>query len=219
MAKHYRQNTVYRPGEALAPGASNLVLWDGRKPLIESAWTSLEGDRVEVVFARENGRWKIDWEAFVRYSTEPWHLFASEVAGARGEFRVWAKIQTTRSGGAGEEVLSLRFYPPLEDSLERNRSKSPPVLVPLRSRNGRRIVEIVADDERDRQVGDRRLFLEDPMNLHRMRVELEWREGANGRNYLHLNEVHAGHWLGSRFVQEFDETGPPPDESSGETEG
>lgn len=208
MAVHYRQNTIFRPEGGVAMGSSNLVLWDGGKPVIETSWMTEQGERIEAVFARENQEWKLDWEAFVRFSSQPWHLFVSGVGGNEGEFRVWLKVQrnsTTMSGD--EQILSLRFYPPVADARERNRAKSEAVLVPLDSRNGRRILEIMEEAEQESEVGDRRLCLDDPANHYRVRVVLEWREGANDRRYLHLKDVLAGHWLGDRFEQEFKDDG------------
>ena len=214
MTTHYRQNTAFRPGGALAPARKHLILRENARA-IETSWNSEGSDRVEVVFVREARQWKIDWEAFVRYSTIPWHLFVSEVGGSEGTFRVYLRIKESSVSEEGEEVLSLRFYPPLQDQRLRSRGSSPAVLVPARSESGLRIQEISQLKERKLAVGDRRIYRDDPKGLHRVRVALEWRAGTDGKRYMHLTEVLAGNWLGEWYEEDFAEASREPEVARG----
>ncbi|NIP97993.1 MAG: hypothetical protein GWO24_33025, partial [Akkermansiaceae bacterium] len=46
---------------------------------------------LETVFVRQRGRWVVDWEAFVRYSTESWERFVKQAGDTGGIFRVYMR--------------------------------------------------------------------------------------------------------------------------------
>jgi hypothetical protein len=202
MASFYNQNTTFRPKAPLFADKTNLVLRNEMRA-IESVWRNEAGETKEIVFIREEGKWKVDWEFFVRYSSSPWHLFLSEVGPSEGVFRAYFRVKESVYSDDGNQVFNLRFYPATNETLVRNRASSPAVIVPFESESGSRIRKVVGFKDRKPLAGERNLFMADPANLHRVRVALEWREGADGERYLHLNEVLAGNWLGEGFEESF----------------
>jgi hypothetical protein len=202
MASFYNQNTAFRPETPLFVSKTNLVLRNEMRA-IESVWRNETGETKEIVFVREEGKWKVDWEFFVRYSSSPWHLFLSETGPSEGVFRVYLRVRKSVYSDNGDQVMNLRFYPATAENLSRNRASSPAVLVPFESESGRRIRKVVEFKDRKPLAGERNLFMADPENLHRVRVALEWRKGADGQRYLHLNEVFAGNWMGEGFEEGF----------------
>ena len=205
IATHYSQSPPFRSPGALVTSESNLILYKELRA-IESIWRSEAGDR-EVVFIREDGAWKVDWEFFVRHNESPWSLFISEVGAEKGVFRVYLRVKEITSHQDIGKVMSLRFYPPSDEGGPRSRGSSGPVLVPFDSENGRIIKQIMDAREKKPLVGERVFQMRDPEDLHRVRVLLEWREGTDGQRYLHLEQILAGNWLGAGFEENFDVEG------------
>lgn len=201
MAVHYGANPAFKTEEQwFFRQDNNLVLHENLRA-IESAMIFGEEEEREVVFVREGHEWKLDWEFFVKHSTSPWHLFLSEVGPTKGTFRVYARLQeAAESEGAGK-VRKLRFYPATKDRLARNRGGSPAVLVPELSESAERLLEIIERKAKQPLTGERTYQQSDPEDLYRVRVVLEWRDGADGERYLHLNKVLAGNWLGRGFEE------------------
>ena len=169
----------------------------------------------EVAFAKQGGRWVLEWKAFVRYGTGLWDRFLSGSGASEGIFRVYMQIGKD-TDLAGPATFTVRFLPARSDGL-RWTQKSEWVSVPLNSENGRRIESIMAQDKKKWELGNSIFGQSDPKDLHRVRVALRWATGEGDRKYLQLSEVQAGNWYGEGIGGDF--TDPEEEKADGAEPG
>jgi len=202
MERHYEQNLPLKPqGEAVID--EQRLVRDRGKERIETIWRfGKDGDSREAVFIRHDGRWVLDWEAFVRFSTEPWHLFVGGITDGEGEFRLYMRLRNPQLD-EGRESLSVQFYPPHATDVKLRRLGSPVVAIPMNTRAGRRIDRLVEEAEKHRARGAAGFSARDPRGVYRVRVRLAWEDEGTGEEKLAVREILAGHWLGAGIVEDF----------------
>jgi len=200
MAVFYQTNLAQRPGSVLTLERRGLKIM-GEVPGIETLWRDQEGKYYELVFVREKGRWAIDWEEFVRYSSMPWHRFLVGTAGQEGEFRLYLRKRQVVLESEG--LVGVQFYPPEDDAALRQRGESPRVLVRLNSEVGERLMRLWEREIEEPGVGDSMLWERDPDELQRVRVVLGWEVGEDGEDYMVMKELVAGDWWGDGLEEDF----------------
>ncbi|NNM28302.1 MAG: hypothetical protein HKO57_02180 [Akkermansiaceae bacterium] len=214
MAAYYRHNPPRRPSGVLKPLLTNLYVDDDQRA-IETVWADPGGDEMEMVFIRDQGQWKIDWEAFVRYSTAEWLLFITG-SPREGEFRVYMRrIELSQQAGR-EPMFGLKFYPASYDSRIRSRGESDTVLVPRDGEVGQRLQQLFTVSGQSPDVGDSKLAERDPEDLYRVRVRLAWKDGRDGNPYLSLQNLVAANWYAEGFEDIGLEDRRPPEETRAE---
>lgn len=185
----------------------NLFTPDG-EPVIEAVFGVVGGaepvaDR-EVAFVREDGRWVIDWESFVRHSTMFWQDFIGDYGEQKqGVFR----LHVRRASGSFEgtrPTLVLKFFPPMTEGSETWDRGSEGIVVPLDEESGLRMHHILNRSE-ERELGDSIFGMKEPEELRRVRVRLQWEETPDGRRFVKLRKVFAGNWYGEGFEETFPE--------------
>jgi hypothetical protein len=176
MIDYYRRHPPLRPEGKMMPLVQNLCVV-GEHRIIETVWRDSAERDMEVVFVRENGQWRIDWESQVRYGSAEWQLFLKGNPPA-GEFRLYMRrIQTA----VGESSIALKFYPPDYDQRVRRRGESPTVLVPAGSDLAKRVLAAFSGGDRDPELGDSVLAQFDPEGLARVRVRLAWNTSSSAQ--------------------------------------
>lgn len=224
MRSYYSQEIPWElpDGATLEVRRSNVLMRDDGTTVlaietifgVKGSEESPQPDR-EVAFFLQEGRWVLDWEALVRYSTvSPWQLFLDEVADSEGEFRVYMRYGRERVFIGGNQAFKLQFYPPRndEDVWERGTDS---VYVPVDSENGRRLQWISDQAKEERRVGDSIFGVDDPPELHRVRVRLYW-DGPTEDRKLELGKVLAANWYGKGREEDFGEKSTDGDQP-GET--
>ena len=103
------------------------------------------------------------------------------------------EVQLT-SGGEGERI-GMKFYPPIDDATLRHRGESPTVLIPSEGPLGDQIRGLFDRHGETPGWGDPTMQEQDPEDLVRVRVVLDWRGSESGTKHLYLKELKAGHWL------------------------
>lgn len=193
MLRLRQENQIQRGDEN-----PELLLWSvldtPRGKGIETMWDLGAGQRVEAVFFRdEEGAWKIDWEAMVRYSDADWALFVTGVGPQEGEFRLFARKRTGELAGE-DEGSGIVLVAPRVGRPESFGARSPKIDVDPDSRIGR-ILETAFVRRELREVGayGSTAVREDPPGMIRVRV-LVRREGEVEKT-VHLRDVVATHWL------------------------
>ncbi|MDA1005623.1 MAG: hypothetical protein O3A87_03980, partial [Verrucomicrobia bacterium] len=199
MAVFYQTNLPRRPESVLTLEHRGLKLM-GEVPGIETLWRDQEGKYYELVFVREKGRWAIDWEEFVRYSSMPWHQFLGGTAGREGEFRLYLRKRQVVLESDG--LVGVQFYPPEDDAAVRQRGESPRVLVRLNSEIGEGLMRLWEREIEEPGVGDSMLWERDPDELQRVRVVLGWVVGEDGEDYMVMKELVAGDWWGDGLEED-----------------
>ena len=206
--------------EAVFRVGFGVVMDENGNPAVEQPKPYLR----EVTFMPDGNRWKIDWEALVRYSPNSWQLFLSsgsdiEGSNAPSEFRLFVRRTTARFQG-GESVMVLKFFEPREDDSEMWRQDSPPVVVAEESESGQRLQEILKRDPVDWEPGQPGLWHDDPKGLRRVRVRLYWETTADDRRLLKIGKVLAGNWMAGGYEENFrDELPAGSDGESGSEPG
>ena len=227
MAKYYERNQMWKlpAGSSVTVSKANLILHSPDDPVIEAVFQvdfapveDEDGQPVaeqpepyfrEVTFMRDENKWRIDWEALVRYSPNSWQLFRSDVDGNNvpGEFRLFVRRTTVRFQG-GQPVMVLKFFEPREDRSEIWRQDSPPVVVARDSESGLRLQEILERDPESWEPGKPGLWHDDPEGLRRVRVKLYWESTADNRRLLKVGEVLAGNWWTDGYEEDFSQVLP-----------
>lgn len=176
-----------------------LLLWGvldtPRGKGIETLWDLGGGQRVEAVFFRDDeGRWKIDWQAMVRYADADWALFVTGVGPEEGEFRLFARKRTGELAGEDEDG-GIVLVAPRVGRPESFGARSSKIEVDPASRIGR-ILETAFERREEHEVGayGATAVREDPPGMIRVRV-LVRREGEGSAKVVQLRDVVATHWL------------------------
>lgn len=204
MARYSKQHSERKPAGLVAATGSNLIVGDEFRA-IETHWKDEDGVRYEVVFVKEEGEWKIDWEAYVRYCSANWDVFVSGALDeAAGEFRVLMKEVQVPT----KEHIGVKFYPAGYDSKNRRKGVSPTVLVRVDSPLGRKVRAVLEGLDRQVVLGEAAAWKEDPQMMARVRVLLEWRRVSEWRRdskdrhkVMYLNELVAGSWLAEELAE------------------
>ncbi|QJE96129.1 hypothetical protein [Luteolibacter luteus] len=159
---------------------------------IETGWNLNNEQQLDVVFFEDGDDWKMDWDAFVRFSSEPWALFLSAQGPTEGVFRVLAR---ERIGAAGrdEEYIGLVVGAPRLGHPEEVVSPSPEIRVKRASEIGRRIEEAFRAREQGRGAFGSIAVQDDPGEMIRLRVRMARVEGEE-RSYK-ITELLATHWM------------------------
>lgn len=191
MARYYSVNSVSPSIPDLEPKLRN-VLHTPAGDAIEGLWTQPDGQQIEAVFFREEGEWKIDWDAFVRDNSDSWALFLTAQGHGEGVFRLLAR-ERIGANGRGDEYIGLVLYVPRPGHPGEATSASPEVRVKRASALGARIMQAL--DARKRGVGayGSKAVNYDPEEMIRLRVRVS-REGEAERVF-EIKELLATHWL------------------------
>lgn len=199
-APSFSRNVYFK--DAHSVGGKAIELTADLLPVEAGEGSEEGGQRVEVAFVKQRGRWVVDWEFFVRHSTERWQFFINRTGERQeGVFRVFMRPRRKESPGESDP-LEVQFLPE-QDGQVQWEQKTDWVEVDRGSEEGRRLRWILQRAEEPWQLGDSIFGVQDPPELHRVRVKLGW-EGEE-RPRLILQEVQAGNWYGLGFEENFGE--------------
>lgn len=159
---------------------------------IESLWKQEDGRRIEVVFFKEEGEWKIDWDAFARAGTQSWPLFLAGRGPGEGEFRLLAR-ERIGADGRLDDYIGLVLYEARNGSLGEAGAPSPEIRVLRDSDMGRKIEEAFAIRKEDIGPFGSRLVKHDPDEMIRLRVRVS-RKGGDERVF-EIEALFDCHWL------------------------
>lgn len=159
---------------------------------IESLWRRTSGELLEVVFFEEKGEWKLDWDAFERYSSEPWALFLAAQGPGEGEFRLLAR-ERIGAEGRSEESIGLVLYRQRPGFPGEAVNPSPEVRVARSSALGRAIEEAFKGREENVAPFGSQTFGKDPDGMIRLRVKMSRSDDEN--RVFEIKELLATHWL------------------------
>lgn len=181
------------PVDATPIFVKSQIVWCGEKPFVETLWKDDRDRLIELVFAEDDGEWKIDWESFARSSTLPWSVFATEEGEAVGTFRFLVRERT--AADAKDGMLNIAFHDPALYHGMAPIAQTTPFIIDRKSRNARLIlVALQARNENKPILGS--IYPEaDMATTARVHVRIR-RTRTNGAAEFTLEEVLACHWLG-----------------------
>lgn len=169
-----------------------LKLPDGRVGMY-SLWQHQNGQKYDTLMLKEEGEWKIDWEHFVRYSSEPFSMFISGNGDAEGDFRLLVRERLAEER-KGLDTMSLVFYAPRFGRPQEEGQESPEVSVSRRSPEGRMLQAALQREMRGEKVFGMRTRAVNPDQMARVQVRLQ-RSGAETERTFRVVRVMATHWF------------------------
>ncbi len=173
------------------------VIRPGGMPMIETIWTDERGRKVEMVFAKEEDRWVLDWESYAKSSSLPWSVFQGAEGEGEGIFRFLVRERLVEQNFSDLQ-MSIVFYEP---SLMRGSSlgfATPEFLVDRKSRNGRLLATALMARKQDQALMGSMFPQADPPNTARVCVKIR-RSMKGEEKVFTLVEVLACHWMGIDF--------------------
>lgn len=191
MAKFYQEYSMLVTKDALDLESRGVIdTPDGKG--IETVWRTEGGKVIEAVFFKEGDKWKIDWEAFVRYSDQNWPIYLSGGGDDEGEFRLLARKRVTGLNDQGSVEKLVLVAPKVGEPGDVG-VPSPEIYVDPASRTGR-ILE-AAFVRRAEGVGAYGAEADgrDPKGMVRVRVRLK--RLSSGERSFELAKIIACHWL------------------------
>lgn len=191
MAKFYAINPPTLYPDALKTDFRQ-VIHTPAGPAIETGWILSNEQKVEAVFFEEGGDWKMDWDAHVRFNTEPWALFLSAQGPVEGVFRVLARERIGASGRS-DEYIALVLGVPRAGFPGEMTSSTPEIRVKRISEAGRKIEEAFKMREKGVGAFESIAVKNDPADMIRLRVRMV-REGGEERVFK-ITELLNTHWL------------------------
>lgn len=200
----YTVNSFPEPESNLKRVDENVLSFSGDNIAIETIWESEKGLKWGAVhvFDKSDG-WKLDWENFAPYSSEPWSRFRSNLGADEGEFRLL--VRKRFSSGEDDHVY-LNFYRApkvFETGNEYKNTQSPEVEVVADSELGRQFLVLWEDYKEGKSPYGSILGQKlDPRNHLRVTVRLAWEKGVGEEEVMVLKEIIGVGWVGKR-IQEF----------------
>ncbi len=198
MNRYYRDiYEAIKPKGKLRFANANL-LNIGEQVAIESLWLDDLDTPLEAVFFLENGKWKLDWEHFVRSGDQSLITFVNKPSGSRGIFRIAIRerlAETRRERNAYSFSISQpAILGSIKDSQERATSSLEMSSEPLKD-----YLKYLAKRETGETVFNSKIVARDSGSFNRVTVELEVTEGFGRRAKVKIVRFIRPHWLGSEL--------------------
>ncbi|MCP5549199.1 MAG: hypothetical protein H7A50_17695 [Akkermansiaceae bacterium] len=194
MTRFYALNPLPKiDPESLEPG-ERTIFRIGETPVVEATFETSDGE-IEVAFHQVDDEWRIDWEAFARYSEYPLALFLAGSGPDEAEFRLLARERLAEER-KDEETLSLIFYAPRFGKPGETGTPSPEFLIARDTEAGRMISAALQAEQEDKRPFGAQIDPGDPDDMIRIRVRIRRSEVEGERKY-EIVEVPACHWYES----------------------
>ncbi len=221
MSRFQGVTSLFRPSEPPKNDYAGVIeTADG--PLVETMWKCEEGYRIEAVFLLEKDEWRLDWEAFARFSEMPWAIFAAGAGPEVQEFRLLARERLAKERMM-DPALSVVLHPPRFGVPREAGAPSPEFVVPRQSVPGRKLEALFRMKKEGKTCLGAKLPAEDPDGMIRVRVKIRRLLDARGVRKFEIEDVVAGHWLSIKDsgipVVDEDTKAPDPAPPPGHKEG
>ncbi len=193
MARFYSMNPLLQINPKDISNAERSLLKLPSGPAVASVWNVVDGQKLDAVFFKEDGEWRLDWEQFVRYCDVPWPLFLAGSGNETAEFRLLARLKQGDEAAFGSHLnvvlYSARIGYPADPS-----SPSPEFLVRRDSPEGRMLAAAFRARKAGKSPYDGALANGDPEEMIRVRVHVRRTVNEKGREFS-IESVDACHWL------------------------
>ena len=152
---------------------------------------------MEGVFVKTEEKWVLDWEQFVRYSSESWTLFHQRIGtSSKGIFRVYVEEIASGEGASFKPWIKIQIFPPFREQNRREREASEVLVLDENNPLTDKIIRVFSDKS-SRSKGFSEVWKRDPRGLRRVTLELEWVEDTVlGGDKMVVKDVLADHWRG-----------------------
>jgi hypothetical protein len=194
MDRFYRENSMPKldPTELTQKQMCVVHLPDGRRAL-HSLWEHRNGQVYDSLMVKEDDEWKIDWEHFVRYASEPFSMFMSGNGDAEGEFRLLVRERLAEER-KDLDAMSLVFYTPRFGRPREEGLESPEISVSRSSPEGKLLSAALHNIDSAEGVFRSRIKETNPDRMARVRVVIK-RSGTDTERSFQITRVLACHWF------------------------
>ena len=193
MARFYSMNPLVQINPTDVKNSERRLINLEKGPAIATVWEVADGRKLDAVFYKDDGEWRLDWEQFVRYGELPWPLFLAGSGSDAGEFRLTARTKMVDEKSS-DNLLSIVLYSPRFGFPGDPGNASPEFLVPRDSEDGRLLAAAFRAERAGKSPFDGALTAGDPDGMIRLRVRVKRSEGEKGRSFA-IERVIACHWL------------------------
>lgn len=184
---------IFKPEEMPVLRQVNVIR-PGGVAMVETIWQDQRERKVELVFAKEENRWVIDWEAYAKSSSMPWAIFQSGEGEASGNFRLLVRERSV-SQNQLDLTLSIVFYEPGFLHGSPVGQTTPEFVIRRDSDDGKMILAAIKARKEDAPIYGSMFPAADPPNTARVHVKIQ-RRREKGEIRFTLEKVIACHWLG-----------------------
>ncbi len=193
MARFYSMNPLLQINPKDISNAQRSLLKVPSGPAVATVWNVVDGQKLDAVFFKEDGEWRLDWEQFVRYCDVPWPLFLAGSGNETAEFRLLARLKKGDEPAFGSHLnvvlYSARIGYPGDPT-----SPSPEFMVRRDSSEGRLLAAAFRARKAGKSPYDGGLSNGDPEEMIRVRVHIRRTVNEKGREFS-IERVDACHWL------------------------
>lgn len=196
MTRHFKENSRRFNISDMRPSPTFWnVAFEESPGFVEVVWDGGSAGSIEAVFVKVDDTWVIDWEQFVRYSSESWTVFHQRIGGEKkGVFRVYVEKVSEGQSSDFSQWIKVRILPPYANGERRRKEASAPILVENTDGLVADFEHLFADRE-GQSEGYSELWQRDPEDLRRALVELEWAEDpVTGEERMVIRKLLAEHW-------------------------
>jgi len=194
MTRFYQGNLPYRP-EKVPKQSFVGVIETPAGPIIESLWVDEDGRQIEAYFRNDDGKWRLDWEGFVRFSETPWVMFVAGGGKDVQEFRLLARERLADERQL-EPKISLVLHPPRFGVPEEVGPASREFEVSRVSEAGKSLEALFRLKREGGAPLGAQLPSQDPDEMIRVRLRVRRIDDDISRRKFEIEEVLAGHWMG-----------------------
>ena len=193
MARFYSMNPLLQINPKDVTTAERRLFKLPNCSAVATVWNVADGQKLDAVFLKEEGEWRLDWEQFVRYCDVPWPLFLAGNGNETAEFRLLARLKKGDETAFGSHLnvvfYSARIGYPADPS-----NPSPEFLVRRDSLEGRLLAAAFRARKAGKSPYDGALANGDPEEMIRVRVHVRRTVSEKGREFS-IESVDACHWL------------------------
>ena len=194
MSRYFKDRAPRIPTSGLRPSPTFWnVAFEESPGFVEVVWDGKDKGSFEGVFVKQGDKWLLDWEQYVRYSSDSWTLFQEGIgAQYKGNFRLYVQKVAEGEGEDFEPWMKVKFYPPDSDAQRRKLGASEEIVIkgPLYT-----AFSSVFADLSGRSEGFSELWKRDERGLRRVAVELEWQTDlVSGEERMVIKNLLAKNW-------------------------
>lgn len=204
MRRYYidQSDETFPPTMQKAPLFWN-VAFEESPGFVEVVFDAGGKDFIEAVFVKEDNDWLLDWEHFVRYSTQNWTLFHRRAGNDQeGTFRVYVE-KVSESQQKEAPWVKIRLYGAHTEERRRKTEASEVIMIEGDDPLARKVDHLFIDRDGE-SAGFSKLWKRDPKELRRATLKLAWvSDAATGEDSLVLKEILSHHWrTGSALLED-----------------
>ena len=195
MATFYSYNPLHRVQVEGLQRIDQELLRVGNSWMILTRWKDTNGIEFDVLFSRNSGKWRLDWNHFSQYSGYPWTLFLAGEGPDEAEFRLLARqrLSDSDSEKVGSRLIFTMCTPGFGNSGDIG-MESPDFVIDRQSEEGLLIRAAFADCAADRRLFGQEMKNPEGAELIRLHVRVK-RSEFGGKRTFNLEKIISCHWI------------------------